>query len=208
MLIKSLCVCLIYNCILTIDCIIVPPSAWVRPQIQLNYHKRHWTSAKSTKQRYFTSHAEMPLLVRTRLLPLQPAGNSLPIQCAFAHTEDELRTKAQLNHHYKTKLCANFKNHGFCKYGERCQFLHLQEAPTTYFRPTEPQPSPISDCRSETLSTHSTETDGKKHQKTLMILSDYGLDVLTAYSKRNIGKGEDVQNIGAASLKEESIHTR
>lgn len=120
----------------------------------------------------------MPLLVRTWLLPLQPTRNCLLIQCAFAHTEEELRTKAQLNHHYKTKLCANFKNNGSCKYGERCQFLHLQEAPTTYFRPSSPNIDPIPDSRSETLSSHSAETDTKKHQKALIILSDYGLEVL------------------------------
>jgi hypothetical protein len=46
-------------------------------------------------------------------------------QCAFAHNESELRDKGRINDHYKTKACANFKNHGYCKYGDRCQFLHL-----------------------------------------------------------------------------------
>lgn len=55
-------------------------------------------------------------------------------QCAFAHAEHELRDKHELNTHYKTKICINFKNHGFCKYGDRCQFLHTQEAPLVYNR--------------------------------------------------------------------------
>lgn len=122
----------------------------------------------------------MPILARTRILPLQPVGNPLIRQCAFAHDNQELRDKHTLDHHYKTKACINFKNIGVCKYGERCRFLHLSEAPTVYARPNAPLlPFPVS-CSS--FSQKSSDSRGDyacdRHQKHLNLLTSFGLALL------------------------------
>ena len=35
-----------------------------------------------------------------------------------------MREKNTFNFKYKTKLCHNFFEYGFCKYGDRCQYIH------------------------------------------------------------------------------------
>lgn len=45
-------------------------------------------------------------------------------RCKFAHGSQELRKNDQLNSKYKTKECGSFKNHQFCAYGDRCNFIH------------------------------------------------------------------------------------
>ena len=44
--------------------------------------------------------------------------------CAFAHGEEELKKKVHVPSMYKTKLCAQYIETGFCCYGTRCQFIH------------------------------------------------------------------------------------
>jgi len=53
-------------------------------------------------------------------------GNS----CAFAHGSDELN-KRKMSSNYKTKLCKQFFELGYCAYGVRCQFSHkkIKESP-------------------------------------------------------------------------------
>ena len=123
-------------------------------------------------------YLEMPILVRTGLLSLQRIGNFLIRQYAFAHFQEELRDKHIINQHYKTRVCTNFKKYGFCKYGERCQFLHLHEAPTVYSRPYEPLPSPPTSY-SEKHSDSSDDFSEEKHQKNLDILANFGLEMLS-----------------------------
>ena len=46
-------------------------------------------------------------------------------KCAFAHGYDELRKKLHLANNYKTKNCKQFFEQGYCMYGQRCQFKHM-----------------------------------------------------------------------------------
>eukprot|EP00831_Metopus_contortus_P067559 TRINITY_DN6030_c0_g1_i1.p1 TRINITY_DN6030_c0_g1~~TRINITY_DN6030_c0_g1_i1.p1 ORF type:complete len:272 (-),score=36.51 TRINITY_DN6030_c0_g1_i1:17-832(-) len=48
--------------------------------------------------------------------------------CAFAHGDQELRSKSHVPIKYKTRKCLRFHYTGFCPYGDRCQFLHEEEA--------------------------------------------------------------------------------
>lgn len=34
-----------------------------------------------------------------------------------------------MNFKYKTKECGSFKNHQFCVYGDRCNFIHITTPP-------------------------------------------------------------------------------
>ncbi|KAI9235956.1 MAG: hypothetical protein BYD32DRAFT_356905, partial [Podila humilis] len=47
-------------------------------------------------------------------------------QCQFAHSKEELQ---HVNRHprYKTQFCMSFQAHGYCKYNERCTFIHHPE---------------------------------------------------------------------------------
>ncbi|KAG0334105.1 mRNA decay activator protein zfp36 [Podila horticola] len=47
-------------------------------------------------------------------------------QCQFAHSKEELQ---RVNRHprYKTQFCMSFQAHGYCKYNERCTFIHHPE---------------------------------------------------------------------------------
>jgi hypothetical protein len=45
--------------------------------------------------------------------------------CAFAHGKQELELKNHVPENYKTKVCKQFHEEGFCAYGNRCQFIHL-----------------------------------------------------------------------------------
>lgn len=45
--------------------------------------------------------------------------------CAFAHGEQELVSKHHVPNNYKTKMCKQFHEEGYCPYGNRWQFLHL-----------------------------------------------------------------------------------
>ena len=47
-------------------------------------------------------------------------------KCAFAHGESELRVKTHIPNNYKTKKCRQFHQQGFCRYGQRCQFIHME----------------------------------------------------------------------------------
>lgn len=51
-------------------------------------------------------------------------------KCAFAHGSEELTEKKHLPSNYKTKVCKQFHEELYCSYGERCQFIHLVEAPS------------------------------------------------------------------------------
>ncbi|KAI8354816.1 hypothetical protein B0O80DRAFT_375869, partial [Mortierella sp. GBAus27b] len=46
--------------------------------------------------------------------------------CQFAHSEEELN---QVTRHprYKTQMCTSFQNQGYCKYNDRCTFIHHPE---------------------------------------------------------------------------------
>src|SRR5690554_4488073 len=46
--------------------------------------------------------------------------------CQFAHSVKELN---QVHRHprYKTQLCKSFQSQGFCKYNDRCTFIHHSE---------------------------------------------------------------------------------
>lgn len=44
--------------------------------------------------------------------------------CAFAHGEDELRSKVTNSTCYRSKPCEPFFENGYCPYGLRCQFYH------------------------------------------------------------------------------------
>lgn len=50
-----------------------------------------------------------------------------------------MRDKLHCNRNYKTKLCNNFSQTGFCKYGERCQFRH-----ETHKKPMKPRSTTFS----------------------------------------------------------------
>ena len=45
---------------------------------------------------------------------------------AFAHGEEEIKSKTHLPSNYKTKFCKQFHEEGYCTYGNRWQFLHLK----------------------------------------------------------------------------------
>lgn len=82
----------------------------------LSYQTKYKTEVKcevSQKCRYWV----MGLLC--------PFGES----CSFAHGMYELREKAHISKKYKTKVCLNFEKTGCCRYGDRCQFLHLVTKP-------------------------------------------------------------------------------
>ena len=52
--------------------------------------------------------------------------------CAFAHGDQELKQKTNLNVNYKTKPCKQFFEEGYCNYGTRCQFSHKKEVYEDY----------------------------------------------------------------------------
>lgn len=45
-------------------------------------------------------------------------------QCSFAHGHHELRSKTHIGQLYRTKVCKQFADVGYCSYGPRCQYLH------------------------------------------------------------------------------------
>lgn len=50
--------------------------------------------------------------------------------CAFAHGAHELREKVHLPENYRTRQCAQYFTVGYCIYGSRCQFSHIEETHT------------------------------------------------------------------------------
>lgn len=44
--------------------------------------------------------------------------------CSFAHGENELRRKPNLQNLYKTRQCKQFNETNACPYGARCQYIH------------------------------------------------------------------------------------
>jgi hypothetical protein len=52
-------------------------------------------------------------------------------KCTFAHGYSELRNKDYLTVNYRTKKCKQFHEFGFCHYGSRCQFQHIEASPET-----------------------------------------------------------------------------
>ena len=44
--------------------------------------------------------------------------------CAFAHGQENLRSKVTNTTAYRTKKCIQFFENGYCPYGSRCQFQH------------------------------------------------------------------------------------
>ena len=138
-------------------------------------------------------------------MSIQRIGNFLIRQCAFAHAEDELRDKHVLNHHYKTKVCTNFKQYGQCKYGERCQFLHLHEAPIVYSR-TQETVQWVSSSLSEKYSESSEDFNGQRHQQNLSLLANFGLEMLDVYFGVKVGKKGGGANSGVTSWRREGSH--
>jgi hypothetical protein len=52
--------------------------------------------------------------------------------CSFAHGENELRLKNVANNHkYKTKMCKAFAEKMWCQFGNRCQYRHVIECPSS-----------------------------------------------------------------------------
>jgi hypothetical protein len=49
-------------------------------------------------------------------------------KCLFAHGHHELRSKDFLTVNYRTKNCKQFHETGFCYYGDRCQFKHIESS--------------------------------------------------------------------------------
>lgn len=47
-------------------------------------------------------------------------------KCSFAHGEHELKGKTHVPSNFKTKVCQDFHEVGYCKFGARCQFLHSE----------------------------------------------------------------------------------
>jgi hypothetical protein len=44
--------------------------------------------------------------------------------CAFAHGPEELQQNLIPNMKYKTKRCLAFFRRGYCRFGDRCNYLH------------------------------------------------------------------------------------
>uniref|UniRef100_A0A0M3IR89 C3H1-type domain-containing protein n=1 Tax=Ascaris lumbricoides TaxID=6252 RepID=A0A0M3IR89_ASCLU len=66
---------------------------------------------------------------KTALCPLFMAGKCLRgARCLFAHGEGELRPLSQVHQNFRTRLCVNFETVGYCRYGERCYFIHRAPA--------------------------------------------------------------------------------
>lgn len=81
-----------------------------------------------------------------------------------------MRYKDQIHEHYKTKVCTNFSKNGYCKYGDRCLFLHSgkneDKDRTRSNSPNEPStPFKVSN----------------KHQQNLKMLAEFGFGVFEAY---------------------------
>lgn len=53
--------------------------------------------------------------------------------CKFAHGSHELKKNNNLNSKYKTKECGAYCNDGYCRFGDRCNFIH-QTTETTKLR--------------------------------------------------------------------------
>ena len=49
-------------------------------------------------------------------------------KCKFAHGSHELKKNNMANQKYKTKECGAYFNHGNCRFGERCNFLHKSKS--------------------------------------------------------------------------------
>lgn len=52
-------------------------------------------------------------------------------RCVFAHTSSELRCPEENASklgwdNYKTQVCHFYYNHGTCKFGDKCTFLHIK----------------------------------------------------------------------------------
>ena len=52
----------------------------------------------------------------------------------FAHGEEEVKT---VNLYYKTRLCKAFHSSGVCRFGVKCQFLHLEKKRLPVFEEIE-----------------------------------------------------------------------
>ena len=72
----------------------------------------------------------MSILGTTRSLSFWLNGTHSLIQCAFIHDNFETRFKSDIHQRYKTKVCVNYSHQGYCKYGDRCLFLHYNETPS------------------------------------------------------------------------------
>ena len=59
--------------------------------------------------------------------------------CTFAHDNSELRP-LQKPHNYKTVLCRDFAEKGWCKRGHRCNFIHEVAPPHAPQAPPEAPP--------------------------------------------------------------------
>lgn len=53
-------------------------------------------------------------------------------KCSFAHGSHELKEKPHVPARYKTVKCRDFHENGCCKFGSRCQFLHLERRKTKH----------------------------------------------------------------------------
>ncbi|KAG0005265.1 mRNA decay activator protein zfp36 [Modicella reniformis] len=103
--------------------------------------------------------------------------------CQFAHSAHELNHVTR-HPRYKTQLCTSFQSQGYCKYNDRCTFIH---------HPEEARVSPLSTRRGSApekaswLSSSSTSSSGisvsvpEPKNERLRALSDSGL----AYSENS-----------------------
>ncbi|KRW99046.1 hypothetical protein PPERSA_11647 [Pseudocohnilembus persalinus] len=48
-------------------------------------------------------------------------------KCRYAHGEDELTKKANVSEYFKTRECKLFHQEGYCSYGIRCHFIHVNK---------------------------------------------------------------------------------
>ncbi|ORZ22806.1 hypothetical protein BCR41DRAFT_302870, partial [Lobosporangium transversale] len=46
--------------------------------------------------------------------------------CQFAHSTEELQYVTR-HPRYKTQFCTSFQSQGYCKYNDRCTFIHHPE---------------------------------------------------------------------------------
>lgn len=52
--------------------------------------------------------------------------------CKFAHGSHELKKNNNLNSKYKTKECGTFCHDAFCRFGDRCNFIHIREVSSSW----------------------------------------------------------------------------
>lgn len=80
----------------------------------------------SSTSSYLASRHAVPILGRKRAdsaTDLQLSSSDSP--CIIPQAPTDLNNNLNLER-YKTEMCHNFQENGFCKYGTKCQFAHFQ----------------------------------------------------------------------------------